>query len=175
LQESVAAFSPLFASIRSHDIRPVMRGASLPTGAGQFLQRSVIDFQSPAFSEALFPGNRFAQLGDSRTFWGHPSGPRISNSNGWQYWAEFLSRGAVRFPASMNFGVSSDTTTQMLERLPAAIASDCVGVTIFGGINDRGCGQDIDTTLSSLSIAIDEVIKAGKLAVLIAEWPSGDA
>jgi len=73
------------------------------------------------------------------------------SENGFAVWASVLSNGGLVFSPSLNFGVSGDTTTQMLARISSVVAAAPSYCTVLGGTNDLGTGAG-DATVSYATI-----------------------
>lgn len=142
------------------------------------------------------PRNRSVALfGDSRT--NQCSGSTGWRNNGYIHWLRFLTgqRFDVKFDTSLgvyatqpadssgtpspvhdNFGVSGNTTTQMLDRCDKMLAATSAGTFIvFGGVNDRLTGISYATSVTNMSTIIDKLLAAGRFVILVAEMPTGDA
>lgn len=86
---------------------------------------------------ALLQPQTFAALGDSITFNNstNSASAKYKNWIGYMSVAEML-HPAINFPIANNFGVNSDTTTLMLNRLPAVLAAKPTWCVFLGGTND---------------------------------------
>jgi acyl-CoA thioesterase-1 len=74
-----------------------------------------------------------------------------------------------------NFGVSGDTTAQMLERLPAVLDSGPTPqvVVILGGTNDIARGMPVEEALRNLQTIAERVRDSRRRPVLVCPPPSG--
>jgi acyl-CoA thioesterase-1 len=74
-----------------------------------------------------------------------------------------------------NFGVSGDTTAQMLDRLADVLDSGPTPqvVVILGGTNDIARGMPVDETLRNLQRIAERVRDSGRRPVLVCPPPSG--
>lgn len=114
-------------------------------------------------------------LGDSRTRYNYyvsaasPDATWDMNATGYAFWAQTLSMARVRIPAEYNFGVSGDTTTQMLARLPSALATPASAAIVFGSVNDRSNSMTADQSIANLQAIILGLRNAGKRVYVICE------
>ena len=74
-----------------------------------------------------------------------------------------------------NFGVSGNTTAQMLERLDEVLASGPTPqvVVILGGTNDIARGMPVEGALANLRAIAERVRDSGRRPVLVCPPPSG--
>jgi len=73
-----------------------------------------------------------------------------------------------------NFGVSGETTAQMLHRLAEVLDSGpSQVVVIMGGTNDIARGMPVEETLHNLQTIAERVRDAGRRPVLVCPPPSG--
>lgn len=74
-----------------------------------------------------------------------------------------------------NFGVSGNTTAQMLERLDEVLASGPTPqvVVILGGTNDIARGMPVEDALANLRTIAEKVRDSGRRPVLVCPPPSG--
>jgi lysophospholipase L1-like esterase len=74
-----------------------------------------------------------------------------------------------------NFGVSGDTTAQMLDRLPEVLESGPLPqvVVIMGGTNDIARGMPVEAALRNLQAIAERVRDSGRRAVLVCPPPTG--
>jgi acyl-CoA thioesterase I len=74
-----------------------------------------------------------------------------------------------------NFGVSGDTTAQMLARLPDVLDSGPTPqvVVILGGTNDIARGMPVEDALRNLRTIAERVRDSGRRPVLVCPPPSG--
>jgi acyl-CoA thioesterase-1 len=74
-----------------------------------------------------------------------------------------------------NFGVSGDTTAQMLDRLPEVLESGPLPqvVVIMGGTNDIARGMPVEEALRNLQTIAERVRDSGRRAVLVCPPPTG--
>ena len=74
-----------------------------------------------------------------------------------------------------NFGVSGDTTAQMLDRLAEVLDSGPTPqvVVIMGGTNDIARGMPVDGALRNLQTIAERVRDSGRRPVLVCPPPSG--
>lgn len=106
-------------------------------------------------------------IGDSRTIAGHFGSPERLTSNGYQFWTEFLTRGRVRFPRAFNFGVSGETSTQILARAATAAAASPPVAIVLAGVNDATG----DPTLANVVAITRMLVQAGKIVIVVPELP----
>lgn len=129
--------------------------------------------------------NRIASIGDSLTYlnWHNtpssdPATVRTMQSRGWQFWAQTLSGGKVLFSEDATFGISGQTSTQILARIPAALAATDAGAfTLLATTNDRTATNDLSlqTSKDNVTAAISLITGAGRLCFLIIPPPIGFA
>jgi lysophospholipase L1-like esterase len=74
-----------------------------------------------------------------------------------------------------NFGVSGDTTAQMLDRLEDVLGSGPTPqvVVILGGTNDVARGMPVEAALRNLQAIAERVRDSGRRPVLVCPPPSG--
>ena len=74
-----------------------------------------------------------------------------------------------------DFGVSGDTTAQMLDRLPDVLESGPLPhvVVILGGTNDIARGMPVEAALRNLQTIAEPVRASGRRAVLVCPPPTG--
>lgn len=124
---------------------------------------------------------RVAWLGDSRiaqdaAIFSGRSGIKGQNSNGVASWLRFLCRQTFDSGSALNYGVSSETTTQILARTDALLAATDAGViVVLAGTNDRPNAMTADTTIANLTAIRQKIVDAGRAAVFVAEMPRGNA
>lgn len=92
-------------------------------------------------------------------------------------WANVLSGGNFIFPADLNFGVTGDTTAQILARVGDVVASRAETVVYFGGTNDRNSNelQTAATTIGNILATLNALLAAGKKVILCTDAPRGNA
>ena len=95
-------------------------------------------------------------------------------SQGYAAWVQAESRARVEFPADLNFGISGDSTTEMLARVGTVTASDAGVVVVLGGTNDADSSVTLETMIANMQAIVQALVDAGKLVILIAELPRGD-
>jgi lysophospholipase L1-like esterase len=164
-------------------MRAAALGAVLLTGAS--VAQPAIDAGARAMvAEALARSRaaplslsrEVAQFGDSRTDEGG-SGTSVNESLGYQAYAELFAGGRVTLPPDLNFGVSGDTTAQMVARLPAVAASRASVVVLLGGTNDgslAGNAAGAASIANFTTIYTSLVRQQRKTLVVINELPRGD-
>jgi hypothetical protein len=109
--------------------------------------------------------NAIAPLGDSRFSIINFDAARIQSASQCHLnWLLALSKQQFFFTG--NWGVSGDTTTQMLTRLSEALASRPAFLVILGGINDPAAAIDTATTFANLATMADAAIARGVVPVL---------
>ena len=72
-----------------------------------------------------------------------------------------------------NFGVSGETTAQMLDRLREVLDGPSQVVVILGGTNDIARGMPVEETLRNLQTIAERVRDSGRRPVLVCPPPSG--
>jgi lysophospholipase L1-like esterase len=74
-----------------------------------------------------------------------------------------------------NYGVSGNTTTQMLSRIDKMLAAtDAATFIVFGGINDTLNAIPYATSIANMSAILDKMAAAGRTVILVAEIGTGD-
>ena len=93
------------------------------------------------------------------------------------YWIGALTRARVRFDPAITAGVSGNTTTQALVRLPALInavkTAGGDGILWYCATNDPANGILPDTTAANMTSAVTQIRAAGLLVFIIVETPRG--
>ena len=99
------------------------------------------------------------------------------SATGLMAWVNVKSKGKYIVPAEYNFGVSGDTSTQILARTPDAAASNAEVVVYIGGTNDRNSSelQSAATTIANITESINLLVAAGKKVILCTDMPRGNA
>lgn len=96
-------------------------------------------------------------------------------NRGAQFWVPFLTRKRIVSPKEMNFGVSGNTTSQMLARVADVINAAPGVCVVHGGTNDGGTAAE---TIANLAAIYDELLNAGITVVAVPILPrlvtSGD-
>jgi len=131
---------------------------------------------------------QIACLGDSNTFinWGNdsstgtgainPPTQGILQCRGFAFWAQTLSGARVEFAQDLNFGVSGETSTQILARVNDAANSRADAVVVLAGTNDRGAAAlSSATTIANLSAIITALRARNKRVFLLTVPPRGVA
>ncbi len=122
---------------------------------------------------------KVALFGDSRVFLSHSGGGKNSMIKGFgpAHWTQAFSKGLVEFPAALNFGVAGNTTTQMLDRIDAAItaikAANCDLVVFIGGTNNFPAGIDFGITKGEIVEIVRKFSDNAISVVAISEMPRG--
>jgi lysophospholipase L1-like esterase len=137
---------------------------------------------SPVPGAGVAPSAILGMFGDSRVANGWATTPTAGGLNGLaegiNSWVEFLSRGTVRIPSSLNYGVSGDTTTQMVARLDAAVtamnAAGAAGVIVIASTNDRINSIPVATTKTNLATISAAFRAVGMRVIFCNELPRGD-
>jgi lysophospholipase L1-like esterase len=126
----------------------------------------------PALPEvALYGDSRMAQnhynLTNNLTY----------SATGLGAWAERFGKGQYAVPADLNFGVTGDTSAQMLARLPAVLASRAQCVVLMAPTNDRNTSENQTFAYSRDNFAtmISRLTQAGKRVVVLTDTPRGNA
>lgn len=93
-------------------------------------------------------------------------------------WLEALSNGRISMPASLNFGVNGENTTQMRARLDTAVSSCVSGnadfVIFFGLCNDvLATAQQRVTTTDNITAIAKAFTDAGILFIISGDAPAG--
>lgn len=116
--------------------------------------------------------NKVAIYGDSRT--NNCVTVNGLENCGYIFWGRFLSRNKVDFRKEYEFGVGGDTTFDMINRIDEVLQSPCGTVVILGGTNDR-VTYTAEQTIENLDKMIKLFVAKGKVVVLYAELPRGNA
>lgn len=111
---------------------------------------------------------RMAVFGDSRTRSSHSLDGTKTLAYGFAHWAEFFSRGRLRIPPSLNFGVNGEDSAAVLSRIAPVLASDADIVAVFCSTNDTAGSAERAANLRAIAT---RVAAAGKTAVMMAELP----
>lgn len=169
--------------------RPSIRGYLDTNGVAQISANSV---QLPQFAvdsednvtgitgpsgERITPKHgrtyRLSGLGDSITSLCQSSSAstKYLQSYGFIPWAMILSKQAVSYSFTDNFGVGGDTTTQVLARVPAVIADAADICTVHCGTNDIYGGVSYATTISNLASIWAALTGAGITVIAIPILP----
>lgn len=144
--------------------------------------KRIIGYQHPDrtafyFDQSLNPQSvvRVACLGDSRTRFNHDSALNNTQNFGYAYWAMAACGGRVNFPVDLNFGVSGETSGQVLARLSSVLSSNADACVVFCSTNDRAADLPASVSISNLDAMVSAIVAAGKKVILIAEFPRGDS
>lgn len=137
-----------------------------------------VNFANPIDFRAIAPlpaaSIQGALVGDSRCANSHLLSGASLASNGIAFWVEALSRGRVRFPGTMNFGVSGDTTDNVLARMAPVIASSASFAIILVSVNDTiGSTNTLAQRQANLLSIITQTRNSGKVVILVSELPVG--
>ncbi|ATW57975.1 GDSL-like lipase [Pseudomonas phage nickie] len=130
-------------------------------------------------------GEYLSVWGDSRTAqnWTTSVNPTVPGplSRSWAWWSEALS-GRVRMTHRYNFGVSGDSTAQLLARMTGDVANGA-GVkpsevpagpaVLFIGTNSVNAGVSVADLMTQLNACIDWLQGKGHMVFVVAEWPRG--
>lgn len=117
--------------------------------------------------------NMVAFLGDSITAAGtaQDTADAIRNSNRCHsFWLPSLTHERVKTTQALNFGVSGQTSTQILARISEVTSSDAGLCVVLAGTNDLGAGTP-DVTISNLYQMYEILANAGILAIAIPILP----
>lgn len=121
------------------------------------------------------PSRVIAGLGDSITaqgFGGSLAGGYTFSSNGYLTWAAFLSKRRVKLLPGGNFGVSGETSTQILARV-GQVVSFAPGVcVVLAGTNDIAT-IPVATTIANLAAIYDALQNANIAVIAIPIMPRG--
>lgn len=129
---------------------------------------------------------QIATLGDSNVFinWGSdpntgtaqisPPTLGILQARGFAFWAQTLCDARVEFPQTLNFGVSGETSTQILARVDQAASSAADAVVVEGPTNDFGAANlPYATTIANLTAIIAALRAKNKRVFLLTVPPRG--
>lgn len=127
-----------------------------------------------ALGVAAAPVPLFAALGDSITEYNTSGG--YYQARGYLTQARALLKNRFDFPVANNFGISGQTTTQMLARIADVIAARPYGCAVMAGINDPRVQVPIakETTKANLYAIYDALIAAGIVVVACPIMPCAD-
>ena len=91
------------------------------------------------------------------------SGNNVFNSNRSQaFWVPFLTGQRILCPQSLNFGVSGDTTTNVLARMDPILACGAGYFHVMIGVNDSG---NLSQTLTNLKSIWDQLLATGAVVL----------
>ncbi|BBD99734.1 SGNH/GDSL hydrolase family protein [Sphingobium amiense] len=137
-----------------------------------------------ALSFAAVP--QIACLGDSNSFinWGSspstgtaqisPPTQGILQCRGYAFWAQTLCDARVEFPQALNFGVSGETSTQILARVDQAAAASADAVVVLAGTNDFGAADlPYAATVANLTAIVAALRVRNKRVLLLTVPPRG--
>lgn len=137
-----------------------------------------------ALSFATVP--QIACLGDSNSFlnWGsnpstgtaqiNPPTQGILQCRGYAFWAQTLCDARVEFPQALNFGVSGETSAQILARVDQAAAANADAVVVLAGTNDFGTADlPYATTIANLTAIVTALRSRNKRVLLLTVPPRG--
>ena len=129
---------------------------------------------------------QIACLGDSNVFlnWGsnpstgtaqiNPPTQGILQCRGFAFWAQTLCDARVEFPQALNFGVSGETSTDILARVDQAASSAAAAVVVMAGTNDFGAADlPYATTIANLTAIITALRAKSKRVLLLTVPPRG--
>lgn len=77
------------------------------------------------------------------------------NNHGFENWLRVRSRQRIDFKSANNFGVSGNTTAQMVARLPNVAASGAPLIRFLGGTNDANSGVEVSVTFANYQKIFD--------------------
>lgn len=117
------------------------------------------------YGDSMTAFNSFGLEGGSTTFY-RTDGPIA--------WLAFLSFQQLRFHTRDNFGVPSDTTAQMLERIPQVRASKADLAILRPGMNDAG-GVPLAETAANIAAMTDACLQSGKRVAYLLIGPQGES
>ncbi len=107
------------------------------------------------------------------------STPVGKRSTGIPFWVEVYSKGAIRFPGTLNFGFSGDTIVNMATpaRIGAAIAKcqqlNAAGLMLIASTNDLTAGTSLATILAALNTIVSQCQAAGLPIAICTDTPRG--
>lgn len=104
-----------------------------------------------------------ACLGDSISARNN-SAPMAGSSfsgSGFLAWAQIFLRNHVEFDGSLNFGVSGETSTQILARVSQVVAANPATCTVLAGTNDYSGVTDPNVTSGNLITILQILLAAG--------------
>lgn len=120
-------------------------------------------------SSQTFHPPKLGYFGDSITAAGYAETATYLGKgfNGYSTWANILSNHRMLHNDTWNFGISGNTTTQMLARLSTILAANLDVCVILGGTNDLTNSTSFSTIKSNLSDIYDALIAAGTRIIAI--------
>lgn len=136
--------------------------------------------QVPAEAVAAPANRRVIKIGDSRVQRGDTVAPHATGQKTYAtdplLWGMWLAGGRRCYSTpDLNFGVSGETTAQVLARAGDWLAPDAATALIFVGTNDsQGNSPLIADTLANIAIMRDLLLARGKRVIIVADTPRGD-
>lgn len=117
---------------------------------------------TPPGTRSFSTARSIACLGDSISAANNstPGAGQSFGARGFLAWAQILLRNRLDFDGALNFGVSGDTTTQMMSRLGLVLAARPAFCTVLGGTNDYP-SLPASTTVANLKAILTALRKAG--------------
>jgi hypothetical protein len=125
-----------------------------------------------------------ALLGDSRNAQNHastaaPTQQLFGAARGYGRWAQSLTRGAIQFPADLNFAVSGTLPVDIVTGNPSpaqnAASSRAGMVIIHTGTNAFNQGGTAAGQIGYITMAMKLCVAAGKMVGVFAETPRGNS
>jgi predicted RecA/RadA family phage recombinase/lysophospholipase L1-like esterase len=130
-----------------------------------------VDGAGNSFRFALSGGVLLACLGDSITYQNTNGSALNLRAVGYASWANALSGGLLQFSNDLNFGVSGDSSTQVLARTDAAIvtmkAASVQYCVVHAGTNDLYAPVTYATTIANLQSIYSKLLGAGVTPIVI--------
>lgn len=117
--------------------------------------------------------NTYVQLGDSKLAYSFSGGGSniLAKNFGITHWGQRYTHSRWRSPKEANFGVAGDTTSQVLQRIDAAIAYPADVYVVLAGSNDRRNGTKLEDSQMQLTRIIRQLRNANKIVIVVAETP----
>ena len=117
--------------------------------------------------------NTYVQLGDSKLAYSFSGGGNnvLAKNFGITHWGQRYTHSRWRSPKEANFGVAGDTTSQVLQRIDAALAYPADVFVVLAGSNDRRNGTKLEDSKMQLARIIRQLRNANKLVIVVAETP----
>jgi lysophospholipase L1-like esterase len=133
----------------------------------------LVNPSAPAGAAGFIPGNTITSIGDSRIQSQCQDYPSCNNVSARSFinWANALS--GRRMVIMGQYGVAGDTTTQMLARLPAALARKTAFLIIWGGVNDIGAGTTETVPFANIVTMANSALAQGTRPIIMLDTGSG--
>ncbi|MBO1078101.1 SGNH/GDSL hydrolase family protein [Roseomonas haemaphysalidis] len=147
---------------------------SASTGGGMLAETAPFTVTLPALQPQPDTAS-MAVFGDSMTARSSAVNSTLTNlyNNGFDNWLRALSKQRLDFRAANNYGVSGNTTAQMLARVGDVVAAGLPVIRFLGGTNDANAAVPLDTTLDNYRAIFAQLraAPATQLIIVMAVMP----